>query len=488
MKNLEIFADYQFVKESRFAVKGSDSCIVIPPAKKSIGDDGLVDDYEDDGEKKVDKMITREHLVDRLLANEKEIKISRAELINCLQKADKLWIEAGGAGTKFVVACMNKEMVVNRIPTHQFKERRNVLLLEHRSLHLSILSNEDSIVPDLPLHISMLKTADSFPDDFYTLGANDDAINRLQILARSRMMIMERMRKPSHLRLLNIMRDLELYKRSEDEALTNEVVRESYAIRFLLQPQLKRHERMMERLNKISSLSSTSEEAKKYIKMIQTDAERDIKFNVDNPLFAEAVRAEEAIEKEMEKVLKEIPIFNEFFSQIKGLAGPAIAGMIIGEIGNIRRFPTPAALLNYSGWGLKQNAETQAYERQMRKHGQVDSNNKWLKQSLYLAVVSIIKLNPEEKAVYDGFKARLLEAHPEPVMVPGGKEGKMVKRFTKGHLDKMARRKWIRHFITNMWKKWTRMENPASYDKWEKETEERIAQQSSNGSEAQPEA
>src|SRR3990167_4941241 len=73
----------------------------------------------------------------------------------------------------------------------------------------------------------------------------------------------------------------------------------------------------------------------------------------NDPTYQSCQRREKELHREIEKAVKELPVYEAVFRRIRG-CGPVTAGIIIGEIGDIRRFPKehPERLRAYAGYAV----------------------------------------------------------------------------------------------------------------------------------------
>ncbi|GEM_PF-595674 len=106
-----------------------------------------------------------------------------------------------------------------------------------------------------------------------------------------------------------------------------------------------------------------------------------------------------------------------------------------------------------------------------RRHGEEANWHPDARQAMFLFADQCKRSKTSEWGIkYREYKAKLKEKYPEPIMVQScdikgkpklNKDGspKMVKRYTNGHLDKMALR-WVQtKFIEWVWREWWRLEN-----------------------------
>ncbi|TSC83961.1 MAG: hypothetical protein G01um101413_764 [Parcubacteria group bacterium Gr01-1014_13] len=181
----------------------------------------------------------------------------------------------------------------------------------------------------------------------------------------------------------------------------------------------------------------------------------------NDKILAGYVAEEKERDKNLAKILGQINIYEELFEPIEGV-GPAIAARLIVAIGDIRRFATDAKLKAYLGVhvmnGGKYGDRPTNKQFVRRRAGEVANWQEDGRQALYLLVD---QFNRRADSVWGKklreIKARLREKHPEVVEV----EGK--KRYTDGHIHKMALWRTATKFTQWLWKQWTRLESNPEY-------------------------
>ncbi|MBI2645018.1 hypothetical protein HYW94_02480 [Candidatus Uhrbacteria bacterium] len=121
--------------------------------------------------------------------------------------------------------------------------------------------------------------------------------------------------------------------------------------------------------------------------------------------------------------------------------------------------------------GGKHGERLQELQFPKRRHGEVANWHPDARQAMFLFADQCKRSKTSEWGIkYRAYKAKLKEKYPEPILVESrdikGKlklkaDGtpKMVKRYTPGHLDKMALRWAQTKFIEWVWKEWWRLEN-----------------------------
>lgn len=107
---------------------------------------------------------------------------------------------------------------------------------------------------------------------------------------------------------------------------------------------------------------------------------------------------EEAINQVMEEMRPspDTP-YRHVLETIPGI-GPVLAAAIIGEVGDISRFPNAKALVAYAGIDatVRSSGQFEGTRNRMSKRG-----SPVLRNSLWLAAVSARRFNPELKAFYE---------------------------------------------------------------------------------------
>jgi len=161
---------------------------------------------------------------------------------------------------------------------------------------------------------------------------------------------------------------------------------------------------------------------------------------------------EAAANKALMKVCEVLPVFLEVFKQVTGI-GPAIAARLISAIQDIRRFETKWQLRKFCGTHCEPDGSFARH-----KTGQVGGWNPDCRQALYLLGDQFNR----RPGTFWGAKLRAnkvfyRQAHPVPVEVEIGK-GKKIKKYTDGHIHKMALWKTIGEFVEWLFAEWWRLE------------------------------
>jgi hypothetical protein len=146
--------------------------------------------------------------------------------------------------------------------------------------------------------------------------------------------------------------------------------------------------------------------------------------------------------------------------EVKGL-GPSLGGSLIGEILDIKRFPTPLHLRSYARFGLDAQGRMPR-----RRRGEVSSWNRYLNRAVWLwSTDQMPRYDHVWRDVYYHYKWQEMQAHPESVKMDNG-EGKTVTKYSLGHLDKRAKRKTGSVLLEYVWGLWTAGANGQDVDEW----------------------
>ena len=157
---------------------------------------------------------------------------------------------------------------------------------------------------------------------------------------------------------------------------------------------------------------------------------------------------EKVREKELVSMVKSLDVYQRLFAPIKG-CGPMIATRLIVAIQDIRRFETPAKLKAFCGVHVMPDGK---FVR--RRHGVVANWHSEARQALYL-LGDQFNRNPDSPwgQKLREYKRKLREAHPEPVVMDG------KKRYSDGHIHKMAVWRTLTKFVEHLWHEWRRIAN-----------------------------
>lgn len=156
---------------------------------------------------------------------------------------------------------------------------------------------------------------------------------------------------------------------------------------------------------------------------------------------------EKSAERDLVKAVEKLDVWKEILSGVEGI-GPMIAARLISSIQDIRRFETDAKLRAFCGVHVMADG---TFAR--RRNGQVSNWHPDSRQALYLLGD---QFNRRPDSTWGKYlltcKARLQAIHPE-VDASSGK-----KRYTKGHIHKMATWRAVSRFVRTLHRDWTRLE------------------------------
>lgn len=141
----------------------------------------------------------------------------------------------------------------------------------------------------------------------------------------------------------------------------------------------------------------------------------------------------------------------EWVTSIKGLGSGKMAAQLLAMIDDIERFDNISKLWRFAGEAVFDGKA----ERGMK--GDKMHYNKRLKSLCYLIGDSFIKQQtPVYVDVYYEAKRKLREQHPEAIKAPEDSPWKKI--YTDSHIDRMARRKMIKVFLSHLWVQWRTIE------------------------------
>lgn len=167
-----------------------------------------------------------------------------------------------------------------------------------------------------------------------------------------------------------------------------------------------------------------------------------------NDIILQALEKEEKKRaKELEKAIEEFDVYTEIFQKVEG-CGPAIAARVISSVMDIRRFKTKAKLKAFCGVHVGEGGK---FVR--RRRGAVANWSPDARQGLYLLGD---QFNRRPDSVWGKklreYKRKFREKHPEIEVVDG------KKRYSNGHIHKMAMWRTLTKFVEWLHKEWTRLE------------------------------
>lgn len=171
----------------------------------------------------------------------------------------------------------------------------------------------------------------------------------------------------------------------------------------------------------------------------------------NNKIFEALTKEEKLRERELTQALESLDVYNEVFACVEG-CGMSVSAGIISAVGDIRRFETKAKFKAFLGVHVMSDGR---FPR--RRAGQVSNWTPSGRQALYLFGEQMNR-RPESmwgKKLRE-YKVKLREKHPEVVEV-GGK-----KRYTDGHIHKMALWRTITKFAEWLYNEWWKLEGRGS--------------------------
>ncbi len=184
-----------------------------------------------------------------------------------------------------------------------------------------------------------------------------------------------------------------------------------------------------------------------------------------------ALEAEESVRlKKLIGAVEALDVYQKVFADIPGL-GPRIAARLVYAVVDIRRFKKASQFVAYNGLHVRQKDKSGnplPPEKQFPRHrngecGNWDEENG--RQAFYLLADQFNRQGGKtrwSKYLIDT-KARMRDKHPEPVPVivkVDGKE-KKVKRYTNGHIHKMAIWRTLTRFAEWLHGEWWKLERSA---------------------------
>ena len=165
-------------------------------------------------------------------------------------------------------------------------------------------------------------------------------------------------------------------------------------------------------------------------------------------IYQALLKEERARELELEKLVKASAVWKAVFAEIEGM-GWAIASRIIAGVTDIRRFRSKAAFKAFCGVHVLPDGR---FAR--RRSGSQSNWHPDLRQALYL-MGDQMNRRPDskwgEKLLY--YKTLMRIRHPDVVIGTTG-----AKKYTKGHIHKMAMWRTITKFAEQLFKNWKNFE------------------------------
>jgi len=143
--------------------------------------------------------------------------------------------------------------------------------------------------------------------------------------------------------------------------------------------------------------------------------------------------------KEVKRLLKGIPIYEEWLSEQRG-CGPTMSGVIVAELETAARYDTVSNLWSYCGLAV----DTATGKARRRKKGEKANWNSFAKTK-FLGVLApcLLKSNSPWKRLYDDYKHRKTSAGWGT---------------SDGHRHNAAMRYMTKLFLQELWIKWRELE------------------------------
>lgn len=348
----------------------------------------------------------------------------------------------GGAGSEFFVRIRGLGVPVQRVP--MFLVQR-VAVLEPKA------SPEDRAA-------ALELTWDQNPEAFYEVGELDQTVVLIRELTRQRLNIQE-FRKMATLQLHSALRTLEFVLPEEATEIVI-LLRKGLKDQFRkpkLREQIDGEFRRLETEVRLSSV----EQAQIFA----------VRRFFSNPRFVLGAKEDEQeLEKQISKLLLRLKIWqwvngtSEVLPPIKGF-GPAIGGAVIGETGDIRRFPTSNAFRTYARFHVSSEGKFPH-----RQKGEVSSYNRYLSRAVWLwSTDQVARYDHPWRSLYLWKKAQEMQAHPEPVAHEAAtQKGREYVRydFTLKHLDSRAKR-WVgSQLLEYLWDLWQQVAAGNNPEDW----------------------
>jgi len=160
------------------------------------------------------------------------------------------------------------------------------------------------------------------------------------------------------------------------------------------------------------------------------------------------LKEEQNREKELRSAVRALEVWDEIFEPLTG-CGEVLAAGLIAPIGDIRRFGTKHQLKAFCGVHVQSDGR---FPR--KRSGSVANWNPRARQALYLLADQFNRRPDSDWGLkLRDYKVKLREKHPEVEEVNG------KKRYTDGHIHKMAIWRTLTKFVEWLWREWTRLEN-----------------------------
>jgi len=186
-----------------------------------------------------------------------------------------------------------------------------------------------------------------------------------------------------------------------------------------------------------------------------------LKLKASSPVLLALEQEEGLALKNLEKAVQALDIFQEVFAHIPG-CGPRITAGLMSAIVDIRRFKTAAKLVKYLGAHVLPDG---TFPR--RRIGQTSNWDPDGRQEVWnIGGQFLRQINSDTKwgNYLKKMKIALRAKHPDIVeVVVINKDGKKakVKRYTNGHIQKMATWRTLTRFTESLWTELWKLEKSA---------------------------
>ncbi len=179
----------------------------------------------------------------------------------------------------------------------------------------------------------------------------------------------------------------------------------------------------------------------------------------NDKVFQGLLAEEKQRDRDLKVVVHALSVW-KIFEGVEG-AGVAIAAGIISAVGDIRLFANEKKLKAFCGVHVLSDGRIPR-----RRSGQVANWSPRAKQALYLLADQFNRRPDSDwgKKLRE-YKVKLRAKHPEPILVssdPSDPNSKKVKRYTDGHIHKMALWRTVTKFVEWLYREWSKLERETS--------------------------
>ena len=179
-----------------------------------------------------------------------------------------------------------------------------------------------------------------------------------------------------------------------------------------------------------------------------TQEEADFRFS---PAFDFLKKAEHVFAKDIKHESKEHPMYPWLIS-VRGI-GPVLAGGLLAYIRDIGRFDTVSKLWAYVGLHVIDGVAPK------RRRGEKANWSTPLKTLCWKIGESFVKARGPYRDLYDSYKARDREKHPEKIdSGRKSKAGTAIYTYSDGHIHARAKRYAVKIFLSHLWEVWRKQE------------------------------